>query len=95
MWQCFASASAVVPKATNQTCVMFFGLFGPAHLAAPVTARLNKAFVDALETPALKSRLGLLMAEPAPSTPEQFGAFVKSELAKYGPLVKASGAVVD
>ncbi|MDE1950841.1 MAG: tripartite tricarboxylate transporter substrate binding protein [Burkholderiales bacterium] len=73
----------------------WFGLFGPAHLAPALTARLNKAFVGALETPALKSRLGLLMAEPAPTTPLQFGAFVKSELAKYGPIVKASGAVVD
>jgi tripartite-type tricarboxylate transporter receptor subunit TctC len=36
-----------------------------------------------------------MMTEPAPSTPEQFAAFVKAELAKYGPVVKASGAKVD
>jgi tripartite-type tricarboxylate transporter receptor subunit TctC len=36
-----------------------------------------------------------LMAEPSPTTPEQFSAFVKAELAKYGPVVKASGAKVD
>ena len=36
-----------------------------------------------------------LMAEPAPGTPAQFAAFVKAELAKYGPVVKASGAQVD
>ncbi|HQD16501.1 MAG TPA: tripartite tricarboxylate transporter substrate binding protein, partial [Ottowia sp.] len=36
-----------------------------------------------------------LMAEPAPDTPEAFGAFMKRELAKYERVVKASGAKVD
>ena len=35
------------------------------------------------------------MAEPVPTTPEEFGAFMKSELAKYEALVRASGARVD
>ena len=74
---------------------------GPADLVAPVgtrvtlTARLNKAFAGALATPELKARMAALMAEPAPTTPEQFGAFVKAELAKYERVVKASGAKVD
>jgi tripartite-type tricarboxylate transporter receptor subunit TctC len=73
----------------------WFGLFGPAGLPADVLARLNKAFVAALAAPDTKTRLAQLMAEASPGTPEQFGAFVKAELAKYGPLVKASGAKVD
>jgi tripartite-type tricarboxylate transporter receptor subunit TctC len=60
-----------------------------------VTARLNKAFVDALGTPELKARMATLMAEAVPQTPEQFAAFVKAELAKYEGVVKASGAKVD
>jgi len=73
----------------------WFGLFGPAHLPGDVTARLNKAFVDALATPELKARMATLMAEPSPSTPEQFGAFVKAELAKYERVVTLSGAKID
>ncbi len=73
----------------------WFGLFGPAGLPADVLARMNKAFVDALATPEVKARMAQLMAEPAPNTPAQFGAFVQAELAKYGPVVKASGAKVD
>jgi tripartite-type tricarboxylate transporter receptor subunit TctC len=73
----------------------WFGLFGPARLPADTTARLNKAFVDALASPELKARLAALMAEAAPDTPEQFGAFVKAELAKYEQVVKASGAKAD
>ncbi len=73
----------------------WFGLFGPAHLSPETTARLHKAFVDALASNELKSRLASLYAEPMPMSPEGFGAFVKSELAKYEPLVKSSGARVE
>ena len=73
----------------------WFGLFGPAKLPAEVTQRLNKAFVEALATPELKARLATLMAETMAGTPEQFGAFVKAELAKYEGVVKRSGAKVD
>ena len=73
----------------------WFGLFGPAKLPADVTQRLNKAFVDALNSTELRTRLATLLAEPMPSTPAQFGEFVKSELAKYQTVVKASGARVE
>jgi tripartite-type tricarboxylate transporter receptor subunit TctC len=73
----------------------WFGLFGPAHLPAETTTRLNKAFVDALASSELKSRLASLYAEPMPMSPERFAAFVKAELAKYQPLVKSSGARVE
>jgi tripartite-type tricarboxylate transporter receptor subunit TctC len=73
----------------------WFGLFGPAKLPADVTQRLNKAFVDALNSPELKARLATLLAEPIPGSPEQFAAFVKGELAKYEPVVKASGAKIE
>lgn len=73
----------------------WFGLFGPAKLPAETTQRLNKAFVEALASPELKARLATLMAEAMPTTPEQFAAFVKSELAKYEGVVKRSGAKVD
>jgi tripartite-type tricarboxylate transporter receptor subunit TctC len=73
----------------------WFGLFGPAKMPADVTQRLNKAFVDALNAPDVRARLGTLLAEPAPTTPEQFGDFVKAELAKYEPLVKRCGAKVE
>lgn len=73
----------------------WFGLFGPARLPAEVTSRLNKAFVEALASPEIKARMATLMAEPSPTTPEQFAAFVKDELAKYEKVVKATGAKAD
>ena len=73
----------------------WFGLFGPARLPAEVTARLHRAFTDALNSPEIKARLATLMAEPAPTTPEAFAQFVRSENAKYERVVKATGAKAD
>jgi tripartite-type tricarboxylate transporter receptor subunit TctC len=73
----------------------WFGLFGPAKLQPEVLGKLNKAFTEALATPEVKARMALLMAEPSPSTPSQFEAFVKTESAKYEKLVKATGAKAD
>ena len=73
----------------------WFGLFGPAKLPAEITARLNKAFVDALNAADVKARLATLMAEPAPSTPEAFAQFVRAEHVKYEQIVKRSGAKAD
>ena len=73
----------------------WFGLFGPARLAPETTTKLNRAFVDAMASAEFKARMATLMAEPSPTTPAQFGAFVKNELAKYEKVVKASGAKVE
>ena len=67
----------------------------PAATPHDVIARLNSAFVAALKTPEAKTRFAALMAEPVPTTPEEFGAFMKAELAKYEKVVKLSGAKVD
>ena len=73
----------------------WFGLFGPAGLPPATTQRLNKAFTEALASPEIKARLATLLAEPSPTSPQQFAAFVRSELVKYEKVVKASGAKAD
>ena len=73
----------------------WWGLVAPAGTPKDVVSKLNEAFVAALNLPEAKTRFAALMAEPVASTPEQFGAFMKSELAKYEKVVKASGAKVD
>ena len=73
----------------------WWGLVAPAGTPKPVIAKLNKAFVAALNAPETRTRFGTLLAEPVPTPPEQFDAFMASERAKYQSLVKASGAKVD
>lgn len=73
----------------------WWGLVGPAGMPRDVVQKLNQAFVAALQSPEAKARFAGLMAEPVPTTPDEFGAFMRSELAKYEKVVKASGAKVD
>ena len=73
----------------------WWGLVVPAATPRDVVERLNKAFVAALQAPETKTRFAQLMAEPVGNTPDQFGAFMKKELARYETVVKASGAKVD
>jgi tripartite-type tricarboxylate transporter receptor subunit TctC len=73
----------------------WWGLVAPAATPRDVVMRLNQAFVAALQSPETRTRFATLLAEPVPTTPEEFGAFMKSELGKYEKVVKASGAKVD
>jgi tripartite-type tricarboxylate transporter receptor subunit TctC len=73
----------------------WWGLVAPAATPRDVVTRLNQAFVAALQSPEVKTRFAGLLAEPVPTTPEAFGAFMKAELTKYEKVVKASGAKVD
>ena len=73
----------------------WWGLVAPAGTPRDVVAHLNQAFVAALQAPETQARFAALMAEPVPTTPDAFAAFMKTELVKYEKLVKASGARVD
>lgn len=73
----------------------WWGLVGPAGMPRDAVQRLNQAFVAALNSPEAKARFAGLMAEPVPSSPDEFAAFMRAELAKYEKVVKASGAKVD
>lgn len=73
----------------------WWGLVAPAGTPPAAIARLNKAFTDALKTPAIQTRFTALLAEPVPTSAQQFGDFMAAERAKYQDIVKASGAHVD
>ena len=73
----------------------WWGLVAPAGTPPDVVNRLNSAFTAALKLPETQTRYATLMAEPAPTTAEEFTAFMQAERAKYEKPVKASGARVD
>ncbi|WP_420993261.1 tripartite tricarboxylate transporter substrate binding protein [Cupriavidus sp. 30B13] len=73
----------------------WFGVFAPANTPREIVERLNHDIVAILGTDDMKARLARIGAQPAPTTPEQFGALVQRELKKYAQIVKVSGAKVD
>ncbi|WER45059.1 tripartite tricarboxylate transporter substrate binding protein [Cupriavidus sp. WKF15] len=73
----------------------WFGVFAPANTPREIVERLNHDIVAILKTDDMKARLARIGAQPAPTTPEQFGALVQRELKKYAQIVRVSGAKVD
>jgi len=70
----------------------WYGLLAPAGTPAPVIARLNAEVNRALRTPEVRERLASEGGEPLGGSPEQFASFLKAEHAKWGRIVRESGA---
>jgi tripartite-type tricarboxylate transporter receptor subunit TctC len=70
-------------------------LFAPAGTPADIVKRWNAEVQRIMQSAEIQARLPNEGARFIPMTPEQFGAFQKSEIAKWAPVVKASGARVD
>jgi tripartite-type tricarboxylate transporter receptor subunit TctC len=73
----------------------WIGLFAPAGTPADIVRRWNGEVMRIMHSAEIQARLPNEGARFIPMTPEQFAAFQKSEIAKWAPVVKASGARVD
>ena len=60
----------------------WFGVAAPAATPRPVIAKLNVAVLQALKDPEVMRRIRLVGMEPTPTTPEEFSAYLDSEIAK-------------
>jgi tripartite-type tricarboxylate transporter receptor subunit TctC len=66
----------------------WYALFAPAKTPAPVVAKINAAVTAALNDPELNKKLIDAGADPSPGTPAQLADFVKSELERWGKVIK-------
>ncbi|MCA0239680.1 MAG: tripartite tricarboxylate transporter substrate binding protein [Proteobacteria bacterium] len=73
----------------------WYGLSAATGTPPAIIQRLGAEVVAALADPAIQARIRSLGAEPAPMGPEAYSAFMRSELERWAPVVKASGAVLD
>lgn len=73
----------------------WFGLLTTAKTPRPVLGKLNQEVIRILGLPDVKERLLALGAEPTPTTPEQFDAHVRSEVAKFTKIVREANIKVD
>jgi len=75
----------------GMTVSNWFGMFAPARLPKDTLATLHKAILDAMNAPDVRTRLGNLSLDITTMTPQAFDAHLKSELARWGKVVKAAG----
>ena len=76
-----------VPSAT--------GILAPAGTPREVVAKINSAINRALATGEVRQRLNAQGFEPAPATPEEFAAFLASEVRKYARVIQEAGVRID
>ncbi|HYS58644.1 MAG TPA: tripartite tricarboxylate transporter substrate binding protein [Burkholderiales bacterium] len=73
----------------------WYGVFGPAGLPADIVVKLNSEIGSAVTAPEVKERLAALGAEPSVKAPDQFGRYVRQEIARWAKVVKDSGAKAE
>jgi tripartite-type tricarboxylate transporter receptor subunit TctC len=73
----------------------WYGAFAPAATSKELIGRLNAEMNRIMKMPDVTQRLAGDGVEAVGTTPEQFGAYLKQEVAKWGKVVKTSGAKAD
>src|SRR5205807_4156655 len=71
------------------------GFVAPAGTPRAVVMKLNAEFARVMADPAIKRRLSESGFEPRTSTPEEFGAYLKSEIAKWAKVIRDSQISLD
>lgn len=89
-----------IPSATEagvpgMEATLWFGMFAPAGTPRPIVMKLNREIGDILRRDDVKEALLKRGSEATPSTPEELGAWVKSELAKWTPVIRNAGIKAD
>ena len=93
------SRSSLLPDVPTMTevgvsqysVVSWAALYGPAKIPRDVLARLNKEFLDAMKRPDVIAQMDKQAFAMNPTTPEELGAFTKSQLEAYRAILKAAG----
>lgn len=90
------AAAPDIPSAAEQgypgiDASVWFGLFAPAGTPRAIVMKINRDVVSSLKSPEAKRVLEAQGAEAVPTTPEEFRAFLKNEIAKWGRVIKEAG----
>jgi tripartite-type tricarboxylate transporter receptor subunit TctC len=73
----------------------WYGFLGPAGLPPDIVAKLNRDLIKIVQNPAMKEKFASLGIEPVTGTPDEFGAYIRSEMAKWRAVVTAADIKVN
>ena len=86
---------AIAETVPGYDSAVWYGTLAPAGTSADIVARLNREFLAALKNNELRQRLIPEAFEPLGTPPEYLGDYMKSEIARWARLVKATGTKID
>jgi tripartite-type tricarboxylate transporter receptor subunit TctC len=75
--------------------MQWYGSVGPAGIPADIVRRLNEAQVAVLKSPDLAEKLSSEAVEPWPMTPQEFGQYIRADIARWSALAKARNIHLD
>jgi tripartite-type tricarboxylate transporter receptor subunit TctC len=73
----------------------WYGVLAPAGTPRHVVTRLNAELVKIMHSPELKEKLAATGTDPQTSTPEEFAAYIRSEIAKWGEVIRKAGVKAE
>jgi tripartite-type tricarboxylate transporter receptor subunit TctC len=73
----------------------WYGIMAPAATPRPIVTRLNSELVKIMHAPETRERLAAMATDPLTSTPEEFGAYLTREIAKWGDVVRKANLKAD
>src|SRR5438105_3011019 len=79
----------------NYDVTTWYGVLAPAGTPRPIIDRLNAELVRIMHAPDLQERFAATGTEPRTSTPEEFGEYIRKEMAKWGKVVREAGLHAD
>ncbi|HZM44189.1 MAG TPA: tripartite tricarboxylate transporter substrate binding protein [Burkholderiales bacterium] len=74
---------------------IWFAAYAPSGTPKAIISRLNQAIVKSLETPEMREQLAKSGVDPESSTPEELAGYLRSEIAKWAKVIKASGIPIN
>ena len=73
----------------------WYGVVGPAKMPAPIVKQLNETLAVVLRAPELRERLSVEAVEPMIKTPQEFGEFIRADIARWTQVAKARDIHLD
>jgi tripartite-type tricarboxylate transporter receptor subunit TctC len=73
----------------------WYGILAPAGTPRPIINRLNGELQKIMHAPELKEKLAATGTDPLTSTPDEFAAYIKKEIAKWGDVIRKAGVKAD
>ena len=84
-----------IPGYSEAGSDLWYRIVGPAGIPRPIVDKLNAEIVKALRSPEMGERLKTQYLDAWPTTPEEFQKIIEADYAKWGKIVRASGAKID